>query len=1262
MTDRVLIKDLIPIPEQVHSGDFVLTLSAGIGHADATVKQYVVTPQLQKCFDDALGFIKGAVETRTSKACYLHGSFGSGKSHFMAVLNLLLAGNVQARSIPELAGVVSKHTEWSQGRKFLMVPYHMVGQDSLDSAIMGQYADHVRRLHPEAPLPGFYVSEKLFEDARGLRATMGDDAFFGKLGGGSGGGGGGGWGLLDDTGTAWTAESFEAAMAQDAKGAERQRLISDLVKTYFQAYAGMSAFVSLDDGLAIMSQHAKSLGYDGVILFLDELILWLATRAADSQFVATEGAKLSKLVEATNADRPVPLISFVARQRDLRELVGDAMAGSLQLQFTDVLKYWEARFHKITLEDRNLPVIARKRILRPVDDTAAQTLDAACRKVLDGKAEVVDTLLTAEGERDMFRQVYPFSPALVQTLVAVSSALQRERTALKLMLQLLVERREDLELGQLIPVGDLFDAIAEGDEPFSEGMRLLFENAKKLYRQKMVPLLERQHDVTARDIADGTADAVKARNFENDARLLKTLLLAALVPEEKSLRGMTPGRLAALNHGTVRSPIPGREGHTVLTKVKGWAAEIGEIKVTEDTNPLISIQITGVDTDPILQNAKHFDNLGNRRRKIRELLFSVLGIQEKADLLAQNLHPFVFDWRGTRREVSVSYENVREMSDDRLSGQEGKWTVIFDFPFDDDGHSPNDDMARLHDFRARGHDVPVLAWLPAFLSRRALSDLGTLVILDELFKGDRFAEYARHLSPTDREQARSLLANQQSQLQKRIMQCLEVAYGITEEPRDAISAEVDATEHLQSLDSLFQPQMPVGNNLKLALEALLDRVLAYQYPGHPRFEADIKPALVKRAWAELDKGLKTPDGRCHVADRRLRDEVRVVLEPLKLAQVGSTHLVPLDVWRTHFSQQHARDGGGRITVRTLRDWIDRPNRMGLPTILENLIILAYAQQTNRIFLRAGVPVDVTLDALPDDAELREQALPPEAEWQTATARAKPLFGLVIGSLRNATNVASLARSVREAAAARRAPVIELRDRLETALRSLGLDPDEADRVKTVRACADLLAALDTDDDEALVLALARARVATSEPAMAHTMTQAAQAAPLLTGNAWSVIEALRDLSDHRKDRAQAVLEEVRGLLVADEHALGLAKGLVAQQAAATTTLATPAPAPTPTPTPTPGEYKDPPPTTVAPGARDDGRGLPLDPRGRPTAATPRERDPAVQAEVVSTAQHDGLTAAEAREAIRDLEAVLRDHPDARVSLAWRVMADDKVTT
>ena len=56
---------------------------------------------------------------------------------------------------------------------------------------------------------------------------------------------------------------------------------------------------------------------------------------------------------------------------------------------------------------------------------------------------------------------------MVDTLVGVSSVLQRERTALKVMAILLSDQRETLQLGDIVPVGDLFDVIAHGDEAFS---------------------------------------------------------------------------------------------------------------------------------------------------------------------------------------------------------------------------------------------------------------------------------------------------------------------------------------------------------------------------------------------------------------------------------------------------------------------------------------------------------------------------------------------------------------------------------------------------------------------------------------------------------------------------------------------------------------------------------------------------------------------------------------------------------------------------
>jgi len=367
-----LIKDLIEIPEQVQKGDFVLRLTEGVNQVEQTLKQYVVTPELKDCFDNALTFIRSSLQSNSSKASYLHGSFGSGKSHFMAVLNLILQGIPEAKGIKELAPVITKHNEWIDGKKFLLVPYHMIGAISMESGILGGYVDYIRRKHPKAPIPGVYLAEGLFKDAQALRERLGDDEFFAALSEATTSDSG--WGELEGE---WTAEQFDSAIQEPPGSEDRSQLISDLVKQFFQSYniqteGQEEAFVSLDTGLSVISRHAHNLGYDALILFLDELILWLASRATDLSFIHREGQKLSKLVEAQMADRPIPIISFVARQRDLSELIGDAVPGAEKLNFSDALKHWEGRFHRITLEDRNLPAIAEKRVLKCKSDAARE--------------------------------------------------------------------------------------------------------------------------------------------------------------------------------------------------------------------------------------------------------------------------------------------------------------------------------------------------------------------------------------------------------------------------------------------------------------------------------------------------------------------------------------------------------------------------------------------------------------------------------------------------------------------------------------------------------------------------------------------------------------------------------------------------------------------------------------------------------------------------------------------------------------------------
>lgn len=1233
-----LLRDLITIPERVHQGDFVLKLSEGVSHAEQTLRDYVVTPQLADAFNNAMGFIEQAVRSGSSKAAYLHGSFGSGKSHFMAVLNLLLSGNTQARAIPELASVVARH-DWTEGRRFLLVPYHMIGARDMESAILGQYADYVRKQHPDAPVPGFYLAGGLFRDAQRMRETMGDADFFAKLNAGSqgpggGGSGGGGWGELD---SGWDARSFEAAMLEAPNGEERARLVGDLISQIFSSYrtlaTGGESFVPLDDGLAIMSRHARDLGYDAVILFLDELVLWLASHAADVNFVSREGTKLVKLVEATNADRPAPLVSFVARQRDLRDLVGENLAGAMQITFSDVLKHWEARFHRVTLEDRNLPAIAEKRVLRPRDETARQTLQAAFEEVLKLRRDVLDTLLTTDADREMFRKVYPFSPALVQTLIAVSAALQRERTALKLMMQLLVDRRDDLELGQLIPVGDLWDAIADGDEPFSEGMRLHFDNAKRLYTQRLLPMLETRHGLTWEAIRLRQADPAQARALRNDARLLKTLLLAALVPEVESLKGLTASRLVALNHGTFRSPIPGREVQDVVRRLRDWAGEVGEIKVSDDNNPLVSIQVTGVDLEPILRAAEVNDNDGNRRRKIRDMLFEQLGISDDGSLFTR----YAFQWRGTRREVELLYENVREMSDERLRGRSGGWTVVLDFPFDEANRSPNDDIARLNDYA--GGSARTLVWLPAFLSPKALHDLGRLVILDHILQGERFDQYAVHLSLVERTQARALARNQLDSLRIKLRTQLEVAYGVATEPSDAVMMALAPDQQFRSLDPTFVPRPPVGADFRAAFVDMLDQLLAHQYPAHPEFEIEIRLPTVKKVWAEVQAAIEARDRRNLVSDVSTRKLVRALVVPCRLGKTSETHVLIEPTWATHFGQCQARAGGGAVTVARLREWIDIPQPMGLPLELQNLIILSFAAMSNRSFVLGGVPQEVSLERLADELELREQSLPDADDWDAAVRRAGALFGLTLPQTLSAASVMRLVSEVRERVRSRRARVGDLVAELGARLNHHEA-AGSAPRLRSAQSAQALLEALAQAGDDKFVSVLASRPLDTSETAVGRVLGQVEALVATLGSIKWDIFEAVGGLRDHRREAAGRLIESLKEALREDEHVIPLKARLETLERDGVRLLAAT------------GE-----PSRPAPHGGGDGHEGERRAPGQPDEVAidpPPVAPPPVRVTVVEERSRSDMPADQAADLLDTLKSRLQADPELELTLSWRL--------
>ncbi|MFJ2305535.1 phage resistance protein [Streptomyces sp. NPDC087787] len=1294
MAQPPLLRDVIDIKESISTSDFVLSLAEattdeGAQHA---LKDYVVTERLLENFDEALDLIKSALDGHRSKAAYLHGSFGSGKSHFMAVLYALLSGNQAARARTEFDPVLTKH-EWlsTDGKKFLLVPYHMLGAKALEQRVLGGYVHHVKKLHPEAPTPQVYRTDSLFADIRAMRANMGDEAVIRGLG----------TGVDDDDedewgeGFAWTPQLLDTALAAEenheagvplnltnpSTPAElRAKLVNDAGTNLLPGFTKNAAedehgFISLDAGLSVIAEHAKSLGYDGLILFMDELILWLATLIHDQKFVAREASKITNFVEGGDARRAIPVVSFIARQRDLRELVGEEVSGAAESSIQDTLNLASGRFDKITLEDRNLPQIAHARLLKPKDDEAAQQVAAAFEQTKRVGPQVWDTLLGSEkgttgADAESFRLTYPFSPAFMDTLVHISSALQRSRTGLKLMGQLLADHRDEIRLGQLVPVGDLYPVItAGGDKPFTDSLKVVFEAADKLYKTKLRPYLLSSYDITEDDVEqyrnrpESLTDPKRlggCKMFVGDNRLVCTLLLSALAPSVPALSELTVRRLGALNHGSVLAPIPGAEVGIIKNKVAEWAARFPEIKETgTDANPGVRLELSGVDVDSVIANAQVNDNPGNRVALARRLLSEELGVEH-----GQLSDQLSFTWRGTARTAEIVFGNVADEDElpdhDLMPQEEGRWRIAIDLPFDEGEWGPVEDVNRIQRLRERqqGERSRTVAWLPAHLSAQRFADFRRLVVIDKALADEhRFdTQYAGHLNADNRSRAKGLLETQREALLKQVKGAFKQAYGLAQ--KQAADVVPDFDDHLVALPDVDGLTLSFGQSLHDGIRHVAGKLLAHQYPAHPDLDPDatgtaVKPADTKKVFTHVRAAAEARDGRVEVpaADRKLMQRIA---GPLRLGQQKEAYFELSRYWADHF-RQLARSQGvtGDLSLITLTDWTDKPDPRGLPDFLARLVVAAFAEMDDRVWVRGGTVLDPApeLSAIKDHDALRSQPLPAESDWDTARQRFETIFGAKPPALRRGRMVNQFARQIIEAARAHRDHAADLVHQLEAHASFLGLDQTaDTGRLALARRSLELLDALTAEAGKGAagakktVEALASFDLGeTSADRYGTSIKKARAVAEAVASAPWSTLELAAGLGPE----GEALLDSLRNVARDDQRTADLRDALARTQREVVALIKRTQAAATPPPVPVAPQ----PPTA-------DGQSLDTPTSDPRIPYTPSQETPS-SASGGGTARKSGRRSTTVSRAAADLQAELAElaarHPNATIEITWQVI-------
>lgn len=1138
MSEATRVRDLLDLPDTLGKADYVLQLTQGVEKPRETVESYVVTPAIVDAFDRALALVGRALRDGRSQATYLHGSYGSGKSHFMAVLSLLLRGHELAWREPQLHDLRAKHP-FVGNKNLLELHFHMIGKQGLEDALFSGYVDHVRQHHPEAPLPALFADEQLFDDARRLLDELGDDAFFAPMNEGIEEEDD--WGEFGDK--RWTRDRFET-FASSTDPDERGQLFTALVDTRFGAYTKeRGVFVDAEAGLSEIARHAKTLGYDAILLFLDELVLWLSMRAADAGWVHREVEKMVKLVESQDASRSLPIVSFIARQRSLVEMVGEQYVGSEAMRLDQQLKHWEGRFDTIHLEDRNLPDIIEKRILKPKDDGSRSALDAAFDKLRKTAGNSWDTLLGRE-DAEAFRKTYPFSPALVDALVALSSFLQRDRTAIKLLMEILVEHIEDLRVGEVVRVGDLFDPLAGGEEAADGAMRSRFATAKELYKHKFLPLIQESNGTNSAERCQrlrpdhltriGCSNCPE-KACRSDNRLIKTLLIGALVPQVKAFQNLTASRLVQLNHGTLQVPIPGTEAGIVAQKLKRWATEIPQLRVGEQKDPTVRVQLEGVDVTPILEAASGADERGARQRIIKELLFEALGITKAGP------EEWGTDdkrsWRCTQRPGHIRFGNVRQMSVEALRcPPEHDWRLVVDYPFDDETHGPNDDVQRLDTFVEETGGTWTLVWLPHFFSDATKKHLRDLVILEHILSTkDTERRYLSHLAVDNQQRARLDLDNLRNQKRNHLGRVLEQAYGLAKAESDTLDPSATVDDQLRVLQPGARVRQQLAPTLAYALDNYIPALLEARYPRHPIFTETLSSQRIERL-VELFGELVDSEDKRLARDKKVVDEVRGTLGELGLVRTteGTIHLMEEQTLE-QLDRKRAQQGDTDPTVGQIRSFIDESGTMGLLPAAEDLVVRCYARWAKRTFVSLGKPYTPQgKSRIPDEVVLEKPDLPTHEEWARAYSQAGAYFGVgAAGRALHPDNLKRFEAHLREKREAHARAVAELPGLLVRRLETLELDPD-ADRLKTARSADSLVAELSDKSAVDQVRVLARFEPETSARAIGKSIASSAEVVAVLKDDL--LFNVFRQLRTRRADLtgADELLENVARALRQDE--------------------------------------------------------------------------------------------------------------------------------
>lgn len=847
------IRDVFDLPsrEEITAQEFVIKLDGDYPPEveQKLVKDYVFTPTVTKELPLILDKMRHVQERRADMGRFIHGSFGSGKSHFMSLLSMMLRDRAKVWSKDaDAIRAAEPHRAWIRDAKLLVVSVHMLSaDDERFDRMLYDAANVALRRDGKQAFEFLHVDGVLDEMRR--EAEVYKDAF---------------WGQLEDAGIVGSQADFDEL----ARGSLQER--EDLVRPYLEFKGRDTASAGVDPnwgkGLDALAEHVKAQGFGGLVFMVDEMLLWLGEKDRPGFTKAIND--LNTIVDHPGGARAVPVYVFLARQRRLREFFPDMVDDEAMEAHLD---HHSKRFEQTTLQDVELRHICAQRVLRKKDEAAVQ-------KVVDGlmdahKKALPELIGAVEDGAEYLRDVYPFHPALIEMLIDVSSLMQRERTALRLLYELLVIHYPDLPLGQFLPVGSAFEAVfPEGETP--QGRRKLddLQSVHRVYYERFRPAMQQMLQVGTEVLGFDFGD----ESYRVLDQLVKTALLAELSPRLKGGTGISVERLVRLND----ADMVGHSDRGKLANARRALIELARkcpnnLQVVGDAKDArVLVVLHGANLEEYLQRAR--SKVGSHHVRFRVfagILRKALGLEGAKGWGASDVKGTIdVKWKGTTRRGSVWIQNVRELANADFQPDKGEqFRILVDYPWDDAGKTVEADRERARNARKKQGNSAAVCWLPRHMHSHELDALTDYAAADYLCSPEA-EELFTNLGAHDTQQLRQQADSRRSMMQRTVVDSLSRLYG-------------DHGELLPLMDGL---KLEVrGHELDQSLRRVGQAVLDRQYPEHPVFGIAPKAGALRSLGDWLVQTAELPEQSRGFEDVDVKP-LQELGAPLELLRLGQT--------------------------------------------------------------------------------------------------------------------------------------------------------------------------------------------------------------------------------------------------------------------------------------------------------------------------------------------------------------------------------------